>query len=51
MSSFKNLGGLALLSDAHAPKTFSKKKAEENTKNIFTYIEFWKLQSLIFFLF
>jgi len=35
MSNFKILGGFALPSDAHAPKTFYNKKAEEN-KNIFT---------------
>jgi len=32
MSNFKNLGGLALLSDAHAPKTFSKKNLRKIPK-------------------
>jgi len=36
MSNFKILGGLALTSDAHAPKMFYNEKAKENKKNIFT---------------
>jgi len=36
MSNFKILGGLALTSDAHAPKMFYNEKAKENKKNAFT---------------
>jgi len=36
MSNIKILGSLAPPSDAHAPKIFSDKKAEENNKKMFT---------------
>ena len=36
MSNLKIFGGLALPSEAHAPKSFYNKQAEENSRNMFT---------------